>query len=283
MSESDFDYYLTSCATHIEGLMSEIRRSKDNHLAELTRIEKKYSMFTNAQQKVITAERQLVARKLKEKDKLIEKLELEIKQLNEQLVDQTKSSRTADLEDYKAKQACSLAIFDSILFAMEEWAVDDSPATDFRLVSQALIFKLVYEPIMSGGDDYFIESVPVVALEIVRRGREYISSIRKNHAGAITSPRVWNEVAPLIHEWWVNDALPLLYGARDDAWSETEPYSLEQMMVWYNQPASRALDFPLVWDGFELVSKYGDEIREVTKIGEFQNKHMQTRLTAHEQ
>ena len=87
----------------------------------------------------------------------------------------------------------------------------------------------------------------------------------------------------MVHEWWINDALPLLYGARDDTWAEAVPYTLDEMLAWRDQPASRALDFPLIWDGTELIGKYGDEIRENTGIGGFQNKHMQTRLTAHEQ
>jgi hypothetical protein len=83
-------------------------------------------------------------------------------------------------------------------------------------------------------------------------------------------------------EWWINDALPLLYGARDDTWTDIQPYTLDEMLSWRDQPASRALDFPLVWDGSELITKFGDQIRETTGIGDFQNKHMQTRLTAHE-
>ena len=282
MSESNFDYYLSSCATHIEGLMAEIRRSKDNHLADLTRMEKKYSMFNNAQQKVINAERQLIARKFKEKDKIIDRQAAEIRVLKEQLNDQTLSRQITDIEDYKIKQACSLAVIDSILFAMEAWASDDSPASDFRLVSQALLFKVVYEPIMRGNEDYYIDKVPVAALEIVKRGREYIRSIRHQFETAMTDSSVWDDIVGLVHAWWLNDALPLLYGARDDTWEDFVPYSLYEMLAWRDQPAARALDFPLVWDGTELVAKYGDQIRENTGIGEFQNKHMQTRLKAHD-
>jgi len=282
MSESNFDYYLSSCATHIEGLMAEIRRSKDNHLADLTRMEKKYSMFNNAQQKVINAERQLIARKFKEKDKIIDRQAAEIRVLKEQLNDQTLSRQITDIEDYKIKQACSLAVIDSILFAMEAWASDDSPASDFRLVSQALLFKVVYEPIMRGNEDYYIDKVPVAALEIVKRGREYIRSIRQQFETAMTDSSVWDDIVDLVHTWWLNDALPLLYGARDDTWEDVVPYSLDEMLAWRDQPAARALDFPLVWDGTELVAKYGDQIRENTGIGEFQNKHMQTRLKAHD-
>ena len=165
---------------------------------------------------------------------------------------------------------------------MEEWSTVDAPASDFRLISQSLIFKIVYEPIMQGENDYYLEQIPVAALEIVRRGREYISSIRETHPAAMTDPKVWEQVQEAIHEWWINDALPLLYGARDDSWIDVEPYNLDEMLAWRDQPASRALDFALIWDGSELVNKYGDQIRETTGIGEFQKKHMQTRLTAHE-
>ena len=38
------------------------------------------------------------------------------------------------------ERAKTLAIFDSILFSIENWATDDSPAPDFTLAAQASLF-----------------------------------------------------------------------------------------------------------------------------------------------
>ena len=82
----------------------------------------------------------------------------------------------------------------------------------------------------------------------------------------------------MIQEWWVNDALPLLYGARDDDWDNITSKTLTEMLVWRDQPASRALDFPLVWDGMELVKIHSEAIREQSGLPEFNKQQVTTRL-----
>lgn len=282
MSEFLFDHNARAAENHLRSIKNDIIKAANDYQAALESIDRKHEKYLVSLGKVEVAARNILRQEKKEMEKELRKAQARIRELEEMLPHRTADAAAQALEQSAIKKACSLAVFDSILFGMEEWAIDDAPAPDFRLISQSLIFKVAYEPIMRGESDYYLEEVPVAALEIVRRGREYISSIRREHPAAMTDPDVWDQVLPLVHEWWINDALPLLYGARDDTWAETVPYTLDQMIAWRDQPASRALDFPLIWDGTELIAKYGDQIRENTGIGEFQKKHMQTRLTAHE-
>lgn len=282
MSEFLFDHHAQMAENHLASIKADIEKAAKDYQAALESIDKKHAKFLSSLGKMSVAGANVLRQREKKLVKELEKANAKIRDLESMMPHATADAAAQALEKSAIEKACSLAVFDSLLFAMEEWAVDDAPASDFRLVSQSLIFKIVYEPIMRGESDYYIEKVPVAALEIVRRGREYISSIRQQYAAAMTDPDVWDQVIPMVHEWWINDALPLLYGARDDTWADAVPYTLDEMLAWRDQPASRALDFPLIWDGTELIGKYGDEIRENTGIGEFQNKHMQTRLTAHE-
>lgn len=279
MSEYLFDYHTQCADNHLTSIKDDIEKAAKDYLTALASIDKKHSKFLSSLEKASIAGRNIIRQREKKLLKELEQAKAEIQVLKAAIPNSNSAAASLAIEEIAIKKACSLAVFDSILFGMEEWATNDAPASDFRLISQSLIFKIVYEPIMRGESDYYIEEVPVAALEIVRRGREYISSIRQQYTAAMTDPDVWNDTLPMIHQWWLNDALPLLYGARDDAWEDVEPYTLQEMLAWRDQPASRALDFPLMWDGMELIAKYGDEIRETTKIGEFQFKHMQTRLT----
>lgn len=282
MSEQLHDYHLDAVLLNLEAMMEELEKLQTKNDLALKAIEKKFRYAHKAFRKMKTAEINVLRQKEKAVTRELDKLKKENAELRA-LIPQVSTEAVVNLQEQAAiNRACSLAIFDSLLFAMEEWSFDDTPASDFRSVSQSILFRVVYEPIMSGNRDYYLKNVPVAGFELVRRGREYISSIRKSHVAAMTDPDVWKEVAPLVQEWWLNDALPLIYGARDEDWENIEPYTLEQMLEWRDQPASRALNFPLIWDGMELISKYGDEIRETTKIGEFQKLHMQTRLSAHE-
>jgi len=180
------------------------------------------------------------------------------------------------------ERAKTLAILDSILFSIENWAIDDSPAPDFTLAAQASVFPLVYEEVGKGNADYYITEVPTAAGEIVRRGREYIHAFRKADDTSILQEESWGVISSEIHDWWVRDALPLLYGARDPDWEIKEPYGLDEMLKWRHMEASRALEFPLIFDGMELVKQYGDEIRLTTGLPEFSKLMITTRIQAHD-
>ena len=175
-------------------------------------------------------------------------------------------------------KAKTIAIFDSILFAISNWADDGQTAPDVELACQSVLFPVVYERLMKGSTDYVIPTVPASALEVVRRGREQVKYLRSVSEIGLVSPDVWNEYAPMIQQWWIRDALPLLYGARDDNWENDSPLSLTEVLEWRDQPASRALHFPLIFDGMELVDRFGEEIREFTGLPDFNKNTIETRL-----
>ena len=208
------------------------------------------------------------------------RLEREIKELKKRVGSAEAASDTSDQAgENKAK---TLAIFDSIIFAIENWASDDSPAPDFSLASQAVLFPLVYEKVMTGDSDYLITTVPVAATEVVARGREYVRFFRAESQSSLVDPKTWDEHFSMLAEWWMNDALPLLYGARADDWDESQLFTLGQMLTWRDSPASRPLNYPLIFDGCELVNRHADIIREKTGLPAFNKQTLTTRLNIHE-
>lgn len=195
----------------------------------------------------------------------------------------------AEVAEYKARQpapvdmvavnkACTISIFDSIIFAISNWSTDGQTAPDVELACQSILFPLVYQQVMQGNTDYNITKVPVAASEVVRRGRHYVRSLRQSRDILITTPDVWKEEAKAIQTWWVNDALPLLYGARDEDWDVKKSMPLDKMIKWRDMPASRILEFPLIWDGMELVKKHADEIRELSELPDFTKQTLFTRI-----
>ena len=149
----------------------------------------------------------------------------------------------------------------AFIFAIENWAVDDVPANDFTLVAQAVLFKAVYDHVMTGDTDYYLDTVPHSAIEVVKRGREYVKSLRTQSDTALTDPSM-GFTAQQYQQWWVNDALVLLYGERDPEWETTAPYTSEEMELWKSTDMDKTMHFPKIFDAFELTRKYGDEIRE---------------------
>ena len=209
------------------------------------------------------------------------KFEKQIVQLEKDHRKQNEKAAVKKVEEAKyegLEKAKTLAIFDSILFAISNWSNDGQTASDVELASQAILFPIIYERVMKGEEDYLVETVPVAADEIVKRGREMVRHIRMTTEASLLTPEVWKELSPLIHQWWIADALPLLYGARAEEWDNDQAYQLSAMKAWREEPASRALDFPLLFDGRELVRQFGDQIRENTGLPEFNKRIVETRL-----
>ena len=209
---------------------------------------------------------------------LIDQYEARIAELEARLADYEEQALFVEAEDPLLTKASTIAIFDSILFAIENWSTDGDTAPDFSLACQAILFPLVYDQVMNGNEHYHLKRVPDAALEVVKRGREYIKFIRSVCPVGLTEAQAWTNHIPMISKWWINDALPLLYGARDPAWESNSILSLEDIMVWRDQPASRALKFPLIFDAMDLVDRYGESIRETSGLPKFTLDTLNTRL-----
>ncbi len=211
-----------------------------------------------------------------QKDKRIAELEARVAELE----DQAETNAQPEPEDPSLVKAKTIAIFDSILFAIENWSTEGDTAPDFSLACQSILFPLVYTQVMNGNEHYFLKTVPTASIEVVKRGREYVKFIRSTCQVGLTDPEAWRVHVPMIAKWWINDALPLLYGARDDVWERSTPLTLEAIMSWRDQPASRALEFPLVFDAMDLLDRHREEIREKTNLPEFTRDTLNTRLEA---
>lgn len=205
------------------------------------------------------------------------KMEWKVKQLRKQLKDSGHEERVAP-DQVALSRAKTFAILDSILFAIENWATDDSPAPDITLAAQATIFPVIFEKVSRGDEDYYLTEVPSTADEVVRRGREFVKSFRDDEHISVLDPTGWEILQPVLHKWWTRDALPLLYGASDPQWQNEDPYTMEKMITWRDMEMSRSIEMPLIFDGFELVKKYGDEIREESGLPELSRRVMQTRI-----
>jgi len=221
-------------------------------------------------------------------DREANRLRLQVKRLSKELEDYKTADRQIKYEreqkasfahQYDIARARTIAIYDNILFAIENWSTDGQTAADITLLLQSILFPTVYEPIMSGDEDYYFQEVPPGTMEFVKRARKYVKSIRNEQPAAVTSSEdLWIAARPTIHEWLLNDGLPLLYGACADNWASIKPTPFDEMLKWRDEPASRALKFPLIYDAMELITNNGDEIRATPGLAEFNRNSLTTRI-----
>jgi len=146
-------------------------------------------------------------------------------------------------------------------------------ADDFRLASYSFLFPAVFERVVRADEEaYLLDKIPSSALLVVQRGREYLEWIRSECDTHLTNPKAWEQYAPMVCDWWRNDALPLLYGARDEQWDTDEPMALIEMLSWQDDVAGRPLNFSPVWDAYEIYTKHKDEVYESSGVRAFEVK-----------
>jgi hypothetical protein len=205
------------------------------------------------------------------KSKLEREMGREVRRLEHELALLRKSTgfiaKEAQAPASELAIASTVSIFESILRLI------CGTADDVRMASEAFLFPAVYERVVAGQEEaYFLTEVPQSAAIVVDRGREYVEWIRAEYDTHLTNPEVWEEAVPYIREWWANDALPLLYGARDEQWDIDMPLSLNEMLLWRDSPADRPVNFSSVYEAYELYRKNKDAVYESTGLREFELK-----------
>ena len=205
------------------------------------------------------------------KSKLEREMGREVRRLEKELEKAKKSGPELTAEQIvtasELKIASTISIFNAILYSMTE------ENDDFRLACEAFIFPTIFQRLMDGEDDaYFLTEVPASASLVVERGREYLQWVRENFSTHLTYPETWDEAMPHIRDWWANDALPLLYGARDEQWDIDIPLSLTEILLWHNSPIDRPLNFSSIFDAYEIYRKHKDVVYRSTDLMAFERK-----------
>lgn len=205
------------------------------------------------------------------KSKLERELGREVRRLERELTLLRKGEaldrKDPEASDRELKIASSVAIVESILRLISQ------DAEDFKLMSESFLFPAVIERIMSGDDDaYLLEEVPASANIVIKRGREHVTWLREEYDTHLTDPETWGDAVDYVVEWWRNDALPLLYGARDDQWDIDVPLTLTEMLIWRDIPVERPITFSSIFDAYEIYRKNKDTIYESSGLRQFELK-----------
>lgn len=243
--------------TNIKKKVSKLRIAVEDVSADLEKMETK---FEN-----ILSQAEIYKAKLeREMGREVRRLERELALLRNATAG-TVTPSEATKSDLKV--AATVGIFDTILRHMCK------DAEDFRLASEAFLFPAVYERVMDGSEEaYYLEEVPVAAPIVIQRGKEHIKHLREISDTYITEPETWAANIQAITDWWRNDALPMIYGARDEQWDIDVALSLPEILQWKESPGDRPLNFPKIFDAYEIYRKHKDTIYGTTGLRDFELK-----------
>lgn len=243
--------------TNLKKKLSKLRIQVEEFGADLEKIDTKF-------ENVLSQAEIYKAKLEREMGREVRRLEKELALLR---AGTSKLTAMGPITETDLKVATTIGIFDTMLRHMCE------SAEDFRLASEAFLFPVIYERVMEGTEEaYYMEEIPVVAPLIIQRGKEYIEWTRTQYDTHITDPDTWTEAVEYITDWWRNDALPMIYGARDEQWDIDMPLSLPEILLWRESPGDRPLNFPKIFDAYEIYRKHKDEIYEISGLRDFELK-----------
>jgi hypothetical protein len=247
---------MRSSVSSLKKKLSNLKVQVEFFDAELEKIEGKFdSILTQAEIYKSKLEREM--------GREVRRLERELANLRKEGVGAAPSEAT----DNELHIASSVAILESVIRLISEGA------DDFRLISEAFLFPAVIERIVSGTEEaYFLDEVPASAAIVIQRGREYVQWVRQEYDTHLTDPETWDKALVYTTEWWRNDALPLLYGSRDEQWDIDMPLSLTEMLTWRDVPAERPINFSAIFDAYEIYRKNKDTVYEKTGLRQFELK-----------
>lgn len=271
------DGELRRLAKRKDALMDQVRALEIEFQAKIRKIEEASDKLDEMHERISVAINTFKYRTERTASADLKRAQRRIKELEKQLEGGGGAARD-DVDLTAVARGRTIAIFDAILFNISNWSTAGDTAPDFELASQAVLFPAVYEQVMDGPEGYLLDAVPPCALEVVKRGREWVRHLRQESELSLADPATWDRYAPEVASWWLNDALPMIYDQRVDEWDDVEPFSQQEMVAWRDFPANRPLSFPLIFDGMETVSRYRDEIRETSGIPELDRSALQTRL-----
>jgi len=241
--------------SNIKKKLSKVRIQVDDLAADLEKIDTKF-------ENVLSQAEVFKAKLEREMGREVRRLEKELAKLQ---ASTSKFQTPAETNEVDLNVATTVGIFDSLLRHM------CADAEDFRLASEAFLFPAVYERVMSGDEDaYFLDHVPTSTPIVMKHGKEYIQWIRTEFNTHITDPETWSLCIDLICDWWRNDALPLLYGCRDEQWDIDLPLSLTEILLWRESPGNRPLNFPKIFDAYEIYRKHKDTIYGPSGLRDFE-------------
>ena len=261
MAANNLLYATSNLRTSLNSMKKKVSHLRNGVEAMSTEIE----TFDMRLEKLVTESEIYRAKVEREMGREVRRLERELETLRKQIDIPSEEPQTAQ-EDLKV--ASTMAIIESLLRA-----ICGSSGDDFRLISYAFLFPAVVERVVRGAEEaYFLEEMPASSDVVVRRGQEYINWIREHCDTHLTDPQAWDEYSAQVSDWWRNDALPLLYGSRDENWDIDEPLSYVEMMNWRDCPGDRPIQFSAVFDAYDIYRRHKDEVYKSSGANDYDLK-----------
>ncbi len=232
-----------------EKVLEQLAKDSENFSKLLVDLQSEVQILDKLESRVILE----ISRAKVRVESLIRKLERHCdasRRHHKSLIESNKLWRQRELKKRDEPTSTPTAFFtvDSIIRLVYAISVTDTVrATDFEALSFSFLIYAVLERALTGESSGYILKQPLDIKELTEDGGALLRLLRESFTCSLTeSEEVWNEVSPLVREWWKDVALPKIFGGSDPDWETDDNLPYDYMLDY------RSLD-PVYLDCLELI------------------------------
>lgn len=135
---------------------------------------------------------------------------------------------------------------------------------NFKMLSQAVVYRCIYYNLMENLERYKILTVPEDVHEIVELGKESAKNLEDKFPYHINSDVTWAQEMAIVEGLWKNDLLPAIYQYRETDFPE-DPLSYADMLSWVNNPSHRVEKFPEIEDAHRYFNHHLMDVSDLVE------------------
>lgn len=194
-----------------------------------------------------------------------EKRVLDAKTKSDRVINKLKGQEFVVSESvlFNMQVASTMLVFETILnHSIRGFSSKDG----LKLLFQSVLFPFVYDhlSISTEGENFFVNQAPENLIDIIKDVRQEIVKLEERYGTNFSKERNWEAAKKDVVDLWKALVFDRVY--YDVTFDDCEPWPKEVMDRWKGDEATRCSHFPHIYDSYNLLTHYRDDVIEVNGI-----------------
>ena len=239
--------------------LDDEREKINKHLEKIESTVSKLEANLDAYKNTLEKESRAETKKLKDR---VEELESYIDSL--EIIEADGEEEKDEAHYYRAK---TLAFLEKVILLISKWSNTEENSLDFENVSKAVLIPSVYLKVAKYDYKYLLRELPPNLDKIIVDGRGHIAQLREAYSKvSLDSKSIWEETTFHVKAWWIDEALPKIFGFIDLKWEGDPIMDWDSYRKWDKDEMAQVRMYPPIYDTIYSQGVYSDLTEDLTTL-----------------